>query len=72
MAADAEATLPALIEAVRSAIPDTRKAAIAQRGEAAKKAYGEMRERARQAAAVGWDSSPISTARMVMEPRPVR
>jgi thiamine pyrophosphate-dependent acetolactate synthase large subunit-like protein len=67
MAADAEATLPALIEAVRSAIPNARKSAIAQRGEAAKKAYAEMRERARQAAALGWDASPISTARMVME-----
>src|SRR5450631_181603 len=67
MAADAEATLPALIEAVRSAIPNERKAAIANRGHAARKANAEMRERARQAAAVGWDSSPISTARMVME-----
>src|SRR5437879_9508007 len=67
MAADAEATLPALIEAVRSAIPNERKSAIAQRGEAARKANAEMRERARQAAAIGWDSSPISTARMVME-----
>jgi thiamine pyrophosphate-dependent acetolactate synthase large subunit-like protein len=67
MAADAEATLPALIEAVRSAIPNDRKAAIAQRGEAARKANAEMRERARQAAAIGWDASPISTARMVME-----
>ncbi len=67
MAADAEATLPALVEAVKSAIPSERKAAIAKRGEAARKAYAEMRERARQAAAVGWDASPISTARMVME-----
>src|SRR5712664_2521890 len=67
MAADAEATLPALIEAVKSAIPNERKAAIAKRGEAARKAYAEMQERARQAAAVGWDASPISTARMVME-----
>src|SRR5712664_728400 len=67
MAADAEATLPALIEAVKSAIPNERKAAIAKRGEAARKAYAEMRSRARQAAAVGWDASPISTARMVME-----
>jgi acetolactate synthase-1/2/3 large subunit len=67
MAADAEATLPALIEAVRSAVPNERKGAIAARGEAAKKAYAEMRARARQAAAVGWDASPVSTARMVME-----
>src|SRR3989442_1253282 len=35
MAADAEATLPALIEAVKSAIPNERKAAIGKRGEAA-------------------------------------
>ena len=67
MAADAQATLPALIEAVRSAIRNDRKSAIAARGESAKKAYAEMRSRARQAAAVGWDASPISTARMVME-----
>jgi acetolactate synthase-1/2/3 large subunit len=67
MAADAEATLPALIEAVKSAISNERKAAIAQRADGLRKANAEMRERARQAAAVGWDSSPISTARMVME-----
>ena len=38
MPADAEATLPALIEAVKSAIPNDRKAAIEKRGEAARKA----------------------------------
>src|SRR5471030_912553 len=53
MAADAEATLPALIEAVRSAIPNERKAAIAARADPARKAHAEMRDRARQAAAVG-------------------
>jgi thiamine pyrophosphate-dependent acetolactate synthase large subunit-like protein len=67
MAADAEATLPALIEAVKAAIPNERKAAIAQRGEAARKAYAENRARTRQAAALAWDASPISTARLVME-----
>ena len=34
MAADAEATLPALIEAVRAAIPAAKRSSIAQRGEA--------------------------------------
>ena len=48
MAADAEATLPALIEAVKSAIPNDRKAAIEKRGEAAKKAHAEA-QRAHQA-----------------------
>lgn len=67
MAADAEATLPALIEAVKSALPNDRKAAIAARGEAAKKSYAENKARTRQAAAVAWDASPISTARLVME-----
>jgi acetolactate synthase-1/2/3 large subunit len=67
MAADAEATLPALIEAVKAAIPNERRAAIEKRGEAAKKAFAEARERTRQAAALAWDASPISTARMSME-----
>src|SRR5262244_3749854 len=67
MAADAEATLPALIEAVKAAIPDDRKAAIEKRGEAARKAYAEARERTKQAAALAWDASPVSTARLVME-----
>ncbi len=67
MAADAEATLPALIEAVKAAIPNDRKDAIAKRGEAAKKARDEARTRTLQAAAIAWDASPISTARLVME-----
>ena len=67
MAADAEATLPALIEAVRSAIPNDSKAAIENRGEAAKKARAEGRARTLQLAALAWDASPISTARLVME-----
>src|SRR6187200_1524805 len=67
MPADAESTLPALIEAVKSAIPNDRKAAIEKRGETAKKAFAEARERTRQAAALAWDASPISTARLCME-----
>src|SRR5262249_59583720 len=67
MAGDAEATLPALIEAVNTAISGDRKAALEKRGEALKKARGEARERTRAAAAWAWDASPISTARLVME-----
>src|SRR4029453_2467299 len=67
MAADTEATLPALIEAVKAAIPADRKAAIEKRGEAARKAYAEARVRTKQAAALAWDASPVSTARLVME-----
>jgi thiamine pyrophosphate-dependent acetolactate synthase large subunit-like protein len=67
MAADAQATLPALIEAVRAAIPNDRKAIIAKRADAAKKAWEENLVRNRTAAALGWNASPISTARLVME-----
>jgi len=67
MAADAQATLPALIEAVKSAIPNAAKAAIEKRGEAARKTHAEIGARTRQAAAVGWDASPVSTARLAME-----
>src|SRR5207245_11664870 len=66
-AAEAEATLPVLIEAVKSAIPAPRRATIDQRGQAARKAHAEDHARTRQAAALGWDASPISTARLCME-----
>jgi thiamine pyrophosphate-dependent acetolactate synthase large subunit-like protein len=67
MAADAEATLPALIEAVKAAIPNDRKAAIEKRGEDSRKAKAQARARTLEAAAIGWDASPISTARMTAE-----
>src|SRR5581483_4074143 len=67
MAGDAEASLPALIEAVKSAMTADRRAVFAQRGEALKKGHTEMRERLRAAAAVGWNLSPITTARLCME-----
>ena len=67
MAADAQATLPALIEAVKQALPAARKAAIEARGQGLKNAWSEARERSRQAAALAWDASPIGTARMAME-----
>jgi len=67
MAGDAEATLPALIEAVKSAISNQQKAAIAKRGEAARKAHADNKARTRAAAALAWDASPVSTARLCME-----
>jgi acetolactate synthase-1/2/3 large subunit len=67
MLGDAEATLPALVEAVKAAIPNDRKAALEKRGADLKKAYADARERTKAAAAMGWDASPISTARLSME-----
>src|SRR5215213_882239 len=52
---DAEATLPTLIEAVKSAITSDRKAAIEKRGEGIKKAYAEGLERTKEAAALAWN-----------------
>jgi acetolactate synthase I/II/III large subunit len=67
MAGDAEASLPALIEAVKAAIPSDRRAALERRGEALRKAYADAHERTKAAAAVAWNASPISTARLAME-----
>jgi thiamine pyrophosphate-dependent acetolactate synthase large subunit-like protein len=67
IAGDAEATLPALIEAVKTALTADRKNAIAQRADAMRKAWAETRQRTLQAAMYGWDASPISTARMCAE-----
>jgi acetolactate synthase I/II/III large subunit len=67
IAGDAEATLPALIEAVKSAVSAERRAAIAGRADAMRKAHAAMNERNRVAATYAWDASPISTARLSAE-----
>jgi len=67
MPGDAEATLPSLIEAVKSAIPNDRKDAMAKRGDAIRQAHAKGLESTKQAAAVAWDASPINTARLVTE-----
>jgi thiamine pyrophosphate-dependent acetolactate synthase large subunit-like protein len=59
--------MPALIEAVKQALPTNRGAGIEARGTAMKKAWVEARDRTRQAATYAWDASPINTARMAME-----
>lgn len=64
---DVEATLPSLVEAVKLAIPDSRKDAITKRGEAIKTAHAKARDTTRQLAAIAWDASPIATARLCME-----
>lgn len=65
--ADVEATLPLLIEAVKVAMRAASRAAIAQRGEAYRKGASGLRDRSREAAAVAWDATPISTARLSAE-----
>jgi acetolactate synthase I/II/III large subunit len=67
IAADAEATLPSLTEAVKKLVTDDRKRAFQDRGVRLKAAHMQALERSRDAAAFAWDASPISTARMCME-----
>ncbi len=67
IAGDVEATLPALIEAVKVTLPDSRKDAIAKRGQAVREAHMKGREGTKQTAAIAWDATPISTARLCME-----
>jgi acetolactate synthase-1/2/3 large subunit len=67
IAADAEATLPSLTEAVKRLINDDRKRAFQDRGSRLQAAHQQSLERARDAAAFAWDASPISTARLSTE-----
>lgn len=64
---DAEASLPALLEAIRAAMTRERRDSLAPRLEGFRKAHAAARETARRAAAYGWDASPVSTARLCME-----
>jgi acetolactate synthase-1/2/3 large subunit len=67
IAADAEATLPALIEAVKRLITDDRRAFYRDRGAKLAAAHQKTLEQTRELAAYGWDASPISTARLSAE-----
>ena len=68
IAADAEATLPALVEAVKLEITPARRAVIEKRGQAAQEAYAKSKDQMRAAAAAAaWDASPVSSARLVAE-----
>jgi thiamine pyrophosphate-dependent acetolactate synthase large subunit-like protein len=65
--ADAETTLPALIEAVKAEITAERRAQNDKRADDLRKAHAQARERAMAAAVLGWDSSPVTTARLCAE-----
>jgi acetolactate synthase I/II/III large subunit len=67
IAADSQATLPSLTEAVKRLSTDDRKRAFQDRGVRLKAAHLQALERSRDAAAFAWDASPISTARLCME-----
>jgi acetolactate synthase I/II/III large subunit len=67
IAGDAETTLPSLIEAVQSQLSSGVRNSIGMRGEKLRDVHKGLVERARAEAALAWDSTPISTARMYME-----
>ncbi len=67
IAADAEATLPALIEAVRRLADRSRQRVFAERGERLAEASRAAAHDARVAATYAWDASPVSTARLCSE-----
>jgi thiamine pyrophosphate-dependent acetolactate synthase large subunit-like protein len=66
-AADAEATLPALIEAVKRLLTDDRRRAIQARKTQLAEASRQALEQARTDASGAWDASPIATARLSAE-----
>jgi thiamine pyrophosphate-dependent acetolactate synthase large subunit-like protein len=65
--ADAEETLPLLIEAVRQEMTPARKAARDARGTRLGVLHRQAQQQARAEAAIAWDASPISTARLSAE-----
>jgi len=67
IAGDGEATLPALTEQVKRLTDARRKSAIEERGKKLAEAHRAAREQARSDATIGWDASPITTARMCAE-----
>jgi acetolactate synthase-1/2/3 large subunit len=67
IAADAEATLPLLIEQVKRLMTGDRKRVFDARGAKLREAKQKAMERDRQKAASGWNDSPISTARIAAE-----
>ncbi|HLI99188.1 MAG TPA: thiamine pyrophosphate-dependent enzyme [Bradyrhizobium sp.] len=66
IAGDAQTTLPYLIEAVRLEVSGGKNT-HEMRGEKLRQAFRGSVERARSEAALAWDASPISTARLYME-----
>jgi acetolactate synthase-1/2/3 large subunit len=64
---DAEASMPTLIEALKRELTPARTAALAARGQRLAEMAPRLLEQARADAVHGWNASPISVPRMVME-----
>ena len=64
---DSEATLPALVEAVKVELGKRGKSGLDDRGRALAEAHAAALRASRAAAAVGWNDRPITTARLFAE-----
>jgi thiamine pyrophosphate-dependent acetolactate synthase large subunit-like protein len=67
LAADAEATLPSLIEACKRLLNTDRKRVLLDRGVKLAEAAKQAHQQALEQAAWAWDTSPITTARLSAE-----
>ncbi len=67
IAADAEATLPSLTEAVKRLITDDRKGVFQDRGKKLAQSHQQALAKSKDDAAFAWDASPVSTARLSAE-----
>ena len=67
IAGDAEATLPWLIEEIKREMTGDRKRVFEERGKKIAEGHAKQREQAIADARYGWDSSPISLARLAAE-----
>jgi thiamine pyrophosphate-dependent acetolactate synthase large subunit-like protein len=65
--ADGEAALPVLLEAVKKHVTGDRRRVFEERGAKLAAAHKAVFDRYPQMAAVGWNDSPISTARVTAE-----
>ena len=67
IAADVEATLPSLIDAIKRRMTADRSRTFQERGAKLATAHGQELELTRTEAAYGWDDTPISVARLCAE-----
>jgi thiamine pyrophosphate-dependent acetolactate synthase large subunit-like protein len=65
--ADAEATLPSLIEEIRRLVTPDKRRTFDARGAKIAEAHKQQRLRAIEEARFGWDGSPVSVPRMIAE-----
>jgi thiamine pyrophosphate-dependent acetolactate synthase large subunit-like protein len=64
---DAQTSLAPLTDAIKRELSSTRASEFAGKADGMRKRHRDMQERTKTAAALGWDASPVSTARLSAE-----